>query len=323
MKFITSPLYEVDIGDHPFRMNKFRMIKEAVLREGIATPDDFIEPEPASVEDVALVHDAAYVRGVRDGTLPLEIELRIELPYSKALAQASFVGAGGTIRACREALGFPAAGRSPAGNAQRAGKSSGEKKWNVAYHIGGGFHHAYPDHGEGFCVFNDIGIGIRNMQQEGLIKKAMVIDCDVHQGNGTAVIFQNDTEVFTFSIHQEDNYPMPKEKSDLDIPLWGGDGDEPFLNALRAHVPQILNDHKPELLIYVAGADPYVGDLLGQLNITMRGLEERDRIVLGAAARLKIPTAIVLAGGYAEDPQDLIDIHVQTARVARDPASRV
>lgn len=217
-----------------------------------------------------------------------------ELPISKEIVNLFILAAGGTILACRKAL---------------------ESKWAV--HIGGGFHHAFPSHAEGFCYVNDLAVGIRVVQREGLIRKAAVIDCDLHQGNGTAVIFRDDDAVFTFSIHQRDLYPI-KQQSDVDIHLPDGVSDEEYLDRLRRAIPAILDDFKPELVLYQAGADPYEGDQLGNLKLTLAGLRKRDDYIFTECRQRRIPVAVTLGGGYAYHTEDTVQIHYNTCRVARE-----
>jgi acetoin utilization deacetylase AcuC-like enzyme len=190
-------------------------------------------------------------------------------------------------------------------------------KQGLAVHIGGGFHHAFHDHGEGFCILNDVAVAVEKLKSQGRINKAMIVDCDLHQGNGTAHILAGKDYAFTFSIHQMDIYPSEKTSSSLDVGLWSGDGDAEYLSALRAHFPRLYKELKPEFVFYVAGADPYEKDQLGSLRVTKEGLRERDEIVIGEARRLRIPVAVVLAGGYAVDFEDTVAIHLNTIRVAQ------
>ncbi|UCG43906.1 MAG: histone deacetylase [candidate division WOR-3 bacterium] len=289
MKFVYSDRYELDIGTHVFPTDKYRLVKDHLLATGQLLPEDIVEPPDSRPEDIRLVHTQQYV----DDMLNLRWTPRTvksELPLTWQIVQGYFLHASGTIEACRLGL---------------------EK--GVTMHIGGGFHHAFADHGEGFCYVNDIAVGIRKMMEEGRIKKAAVVDCDLHQGNGTANIFREDPNVFTFSIHQERLYPM-KEDSDLDIGLDDDAGDEVYIEKLRQAVPQILDTHEPEMVIYVAGADPYVNDQLGTLLLTKRGLAIRDRVVIEGCHKRGIPVVPVLAGGYAIDTKDTVDIHANTAR---------
>ncbi len=289
MKFVYSDRYELDIGTHVFPTDKYRLVKDRLLTTGQMGPEDIVEPPESRPEDIRLVHTQQYV----DDMLNLRWTPRTvksELPLTWEIVQGYFLHASGTIVACRLGL-----------------------ETGVAMHIGGGWHHAFADHGEGFCYVNDIAVGIRKMVNEGRIKKAAVVDCDLHQGNGTASIFREDPDVFTFSIHQERLYPM-KENSDLDIGLDDDTGDELYNERLRQAVPQILDTHRPELVVYVAGADPYVNDQLGTLVLTKRGLAIRDRIVIEGCHRREIPVVPVLAGGYAVNTKDTVDIHANTAR---------
>jgi len=289
MKFVYSDRYELDIGTHVFPTDKYRLVKDRLIATGQLRPEDIVEPPESMPEDIRLVHTREYV----DDMLNLRWTPRTvksELPLTWQIVQGYFLHASGTGLACR--LGLDR---------------------GVAMHIGGGFHHAFADHGEGFCYVNDIAVGIRKMIREGRIKKAAVIDCDLHQGNGTADIFRQDPDVFTFSIHQERLYPI-KEDSDLDIGLDDDTGDEVYNEKLRQAVPQVLDSHEPELVVYVAGADPYVNDQLGTLVLTKRGLAIRDRIVIEGCHKRGVPVVPVLAGGYAIDTTDTVDIHANTAR---------
>lgn len=279
MKIIYSPKYNVNIGGHVFPTIKY----DGVYRR-LEHKELIIEPRPATDSEVALVHTREYIHKLKTGTLSTDEIYRLELPYSKELVDASWLCAGGTIMTCRIAL-----------------------EEGCAVHLGGGFHHAFPDHGEGFCVLNDIAIGVKVVG-----KRTLVVDCDLHHGNGTAHIFRNDKNVFTFSIHQENNYPVPKPPSSLDIGLEDGAGDSEYMMHLRTQIPQIIKVFKPELIVYVAGADPYEFDQLGGLKLTMEGLKERDRFIFG----LGIPTAAVLAGGYALNVEDTVQIHYNMVKEA-------
>lgn len=290
---IYTEKYIVDIGAHVFPTVKYKLVYERLLKDADISKDDFIEPRRASDEDLLLAHTQKYIDKLKYGTLtPAEV-LILELPYSKQLVDASYLCAGGTIMSCEFAL---------------------TKK--VGLHLGGGFHHAFSDHGEGFCVLNDIAVGIRRLKKDGLIKKAAVFDCDLHQGNGTASIFSGSKDVFTFSIHQENNYPYPKQHSSLDIGLEDGTGDEEYLNCLKKALPQILKDFKPDLIVHVAGADPFCDDQLGGLDLTVEGLKQRDEYVLNLAKENNTPCAVVLAGGYAYNEEDTATIHYNTIRTA-------
>ncbi len=292
MKIIYSPEYNIDLGGHVFPTVKY----DGVYQRLTAEKDNrlaFIEPVLPDDELLALAHTADYIHKLKTASLSPQELCTLELPYSSELVNASWLCADGTIKACRNALAE-----------------------GCAVHLGGGFHHAFAGHGEGFCVLNDIAIGIRVMQQEEKIEKALVIDCDLHQGNGTAAIFKDDRSVYTFSIHQENNYPIPKQKSTMDIGLADGTGDEEYLLYLRTHLPKIIEEFQPQLMVYVAGADPYEKDQLGGLRLTMAGLEQRDQIVFSNAKKYKVPVAAVLAGGYAVNVEDTITIHYNLVKKA-------
>jgi acetoin utilization deacetylase AcuC-like enzyme len=277
--------YYADIGMHVFPMRKYRLVREEVVRRGIVTDAEIVTPVPATVDQVRRVHDREYVEKLQRGGLSALEEAVLELPYSKQLVAASFLCAGGSIEAASRAL------------------DSG-----LAVHIGGGLHHAFPDHGEGFCVLHDVAIALRELQAGRRIRNAAVIDVDVHQGNGTAAIFRGDNTVFTFSIHEEDNYPAIKPPSDLDIGLESHAGGERYLAALHHNVPRILDRVEPDLVAYVAGADPFEEDQLGRLKLTREDLRARDRLVFDAFA--------TLAGGYARDVNDTVGIHADMVEEA-------
>jgi acetoin utilization deacetylase AcuC-like enzyme len=285
--------YEVDLGPHVYPTAKYRLVLERLLAEGAIAPEQIRRPAPASNAQLLLVHDPLWVRKIAAG-LSREEELVLEVPFSPALRDAAYLCAGGTVLAGRLA-----------------------RERGIAVHLGGGFHHAFADHGEGFCLLNDVAIAIRVLQQEGAIRRAAVIDCDVHQGNGTAAIFDGDPDVFTLSVHQEDNYPTRKPRSDLDIGLEDGAGDEPYLTVLRRHLPEVFEWHHPDLVFYLAGADPYREDQLGGLGLTLEGLWQRDVLVLATAARARSAVAVTLAGGYARRLVDTVQVHCNTVRAAQ------
>lgn len=291
MKFIYSPKYEVDLGEHILPTVKFRLIKDRLIELGVAKGEDFEEPPPAKDEDMLLVHTAAYLDKLRRGTLTPEELTVLDLPFSQEMVEAAWIGVEGTIRAARYAL-----------------------ETGLGVHIGGGGHHAFPDHGAGYCVFNDSAIAIRVLQREGRIVKAMIVDGDVHQGDGTAFIFREDRGVFTCSIHQQDLYPENKQDSDLDIGLPSGTEDERYLEELSRHFLPALEVFRPQLLIYVAGADPYEDDQEGGLRLSFGGLERRDQMIFQEARRKRVPIVVVLAGGYARKTADTVAIHVTTIR---------
>lgn len=296
MKFIYSDNYDLHLGDHVFPSVKYRLTKEKLIEEGVARAEDVIEPEPASDDDVALVHHREYIHKLKTGTLTDEEVLQLEVPYSPELVRAVWLAAGGSILAGRQAL-----------------------EEGVAGNIGGGFHHAFPGHGEGFCVLHDVAIAIRRLQKDGAIARAMTIDCDVHQGNGTAAIFKGDDTVFTLSIHQERNYPYFKPPSSLDINLEDGAEDEEYLAELEKGLDQALAHFQADLVFYVAGADPFREDQLGGLKLSREGLERRDRMVFEKVRN--VPVAVTLAGGYARSLRDTVSIHAATLRVAKEFAA--
>ena len=277
--------YFAEIGLHVFPMKKFRMIRDEIVRRGIVRDDEVLVPTSASLEQVLRVHDREYVEKLVHGRMSALDEALLELPYSPGLVQASFLCAGGSILAAREAL-----------------------KRGAGVNLAGGFHHAFADHGEGFCVFNDAAIAIRDLQAAGEIRRAAVIDVDVHQGNGTAGIFRDDPTVYTFSIHEEDNYPAVKPPSDQDVGLETGADGATYLAALEHWVPRILDRQEPQLVAYIAGADPFEQDQLGRLRLTRDDLRSRDRLVFGACAKRGIPVVAFLAGGYARDVLDTVGI---------------
>jgi acetoin utilization deacetylase AcuC-like enzyme len=294
MRLVYSDQYDLNLGDHVFPSVKYKLTKEKLLRDGIALPEDFVEPTPASDEDVALVHHHEYIRKLQTGKLSYLEILRLEIPYSPELIRAVWLCAGGSILAGQLAL-----------------------LDGVAVNIGGGFHHAFPDHGEGFCVLHDVAIAIRRLQKQKSIQRAMTIDCDVHHGNGTAEIFGADPTVFTLSIHQEKNYPYPKPPSNLDINLEDGAEDEEYLAALEEGLDRSLAEFRPDLIFYLAGADPYREDQLGGLRLSLDGLERRDRMVYQKARSRSIPVAVTLAGGYARRVADTVQIHTNTVNAAK------
>ncbi len=289
MRFVYSDRYQFNVGVHVFPTEKYKMVKERLIAENLAQPSDFFEPPEPVVDDIRLVHTKEYV----DDLLNLRWTsrtVRSELPLTWEIVQGFLTHTAGTILACQFAL-----------------------EDGVAMNIGGGFHHAFPDHGEGFCYINDIAVAIKKLQKDGLVERVAVIDCDLHQGNGTAKIFQDDPRVYTFSIHQEHLYPI-KERSDLDIGLDDETGDEEYNRILTEIVPRIIAEHQPQFVVYVAGADPYYNDQLGSLRLTKRGLALRDRIILENCRRAGLAVCTVLAGGYALDTRDTVEIHVNTAK---------
>jgi acetoin utilization deacetylase AcuC-like enzyme len=324
-KLVYSGDYYLPIGSHVFPADKYRLIHDRLLASGVAEPSDFVAPGPATDQDVLLVHTPLYVQKLKTGTLSAREELELEVPYSPALVRAFWLNAGGSILAADHALHD-----------------------GVGISIGGGFHHAFPDHGEGFCVIHDVAIAIRRMQHDGKIRTAMTVDCDVHQGNGSATIFAGtgkageplpstpdstwnpsrmaETErggsqvedVFTISLHQQNNYPVFKPPSSLDMNLPDETGDGEYLACLGDALSMGLSKFRPDLICYLAGADPYREDQLGGLSLTIEGLKERDALVFRTAKAEGIPVMITLAGGYALKIEDTITIHCNTVIAARE-----
>lgn len=293
MKLIYSDGYDLNLGEHVFPSIKYKLTRDRALAEGLATPADVLEPSPASDAEVLRVHTPDYVRKLKTGTLSPRELAQLEIPWSEQLVRAKWLAAGGSILAARTAL-----------------------QEGAAVNVGGGFHHAFPGHGEGFCAIHDVAVAIRALQAEGLIQTAMTVDLDVHQGNGTAAIFHKDPTVFTFSMHQELNYPFVKPPSGLDVGLADGCGDAEYLQELRDGLKWCFEKMTPDLIFYVAGADPYREDQLGGLALSIEGLLERDRTVFAAARARSIPVAACFAGGYARKLEDTVTIHTNTIRAA-------
>ena len=297
-KLIYHEGYDLHLGAHVFPSQKFRLIAQKLRDDGIASKEDFLRPEPASDADILRVHTKDWVQRLKTGTLTLSEEMRLEVPYSPELVRAFWLAAGGTILAARGAI-----------------------RDGFGCNLGGGFHHACADHGEGFCVLHDVAIAIRRLQKDAVIERAMTVDCDVHHGNGTAEIFAGDGTVFTFSIHQERNYPYPKPPSDLDLHLPDGVTDEEYLAELEHGLDQSLARFQPDMIFYLAGADPYHEDQLGGLKLSLDGLMRRDGLVFEKAKVREIPVVVTLAGGYARRVSDTVLIHTNTIRTAQDFAS--
>src|SRR5437667_4957157 len=298
-KLVYHERYDLNLGPHVFPSQKFRLIYEMLLREGLAKQEDFVRPDPAADEDILPAPTSSSVRKLKAGTLTARDVMKLEVPYSPELVQAVWLTAAGTILAAQSAL--------------RDGFGS---------NLSGGFHHAYPGHGEGFCAIHDVAVAIRKLQADGAVKKVMVVDTDVHHGNGTAAIFRNDPTVFTISIHQENNYPAHKPPSSIDLNMADRADDDEYLSALIPAVKKALDDFKPEILFYVGGADPYCEDQLGGLALTKEGLKQRDRQVFEEARRRRIPVVTTLAGGYARRVEDTVRIHVNTILAAQEVAEK-
>jgi acetoin utilization deacetylase AcuC-like enzyme len=321
-KLVYSDDYYLPIGSHVFPAEKYKHIHDRLLASGTAEPSDFVTPRPATDQDVLLVHTPQYVEKLKTGTLSAREQMELEVPFSPALVKAFWLAAGGSILAADYALGD-----------------------GIAISIGGGFHHAFPDHGEGFCMIHDVAIAIRHMQRDGKIRYAMSVDCDVHQGNGTAAIFaaprtaseplpsvptstltsaktemrsSHTGDVFTISLHQENNYPAWKPPSSIDINLPDEIGDDDYLAWLDNALSSGLRQFDPDLLCYIAGADPYREDQLGGLSLTIDGLKKRDELVFRVAKARGIPVMVTLAGGYARDVEDTVTIHCNTVIAATE-----
>jgi acetoin utilization deacetylase AcuC-like enzyme len=332
-KLIYSDEYYLPIGEHVFPAEKYRRIRDRLIAHGIADANDFLHPTPANDQDILLVHTPDYVHKLKTGTLSPREEMELEVPYSRELVDAFWLAAGGSILAARQAL------------ADR-----------VSVNIGGGFHHAFPDHGEGFCVIHDVAVAIRRLQRDDKIRTAMTVDCDVHQGNGTAAIFAGTRtaggllpsagastldssslgssqrgstrpekirgahagEVFTISLHQHNNYPLWKPPSSIDVDLPDGIGDDDYLAWLDNALSSGLRHLDPDLICYVAGADPYIEDQLGGLSLTIEGLKRRDELMFRVARARDIPVMVTFAGGYAQNVEDTVTIHCNTIIAAKE-----
>jgi acetoin utilization deacetylase AcuC-like enzyme len=326
-KLVYTDAYYLPIGEHVFPAQKYRLIHQQLLHDRIAEPTDFIEPQPATDEDVLLVHTREYVDKLKTGMLSAREELTLEVPFSDELVKAFWLAAGGSILAAERALDD-----------------------GIAFNIGGGFHHAFPDHGEGFCMIHDVGIAVRRMQRDNKIARAMIVDCDVHHGNGTAAIFGEASanagpshvssswsapmfqpakpasvkeahpcgDVFTISLHQENNYPAWKPPSCIDVNLPDRTGDAEYLAWLDNALSSGLRQFEPDLLCYLAGADPYCEDQLGGLNLTIDGLKQRDELVMSVTKARGIPIMVTYAGGYAKRVQDTVRIHCNTVIAAKE-----
>jgi acetoin utilization deacetylase AcuC-like enzyme len=296
-KLVYHNGYDLNLGEHVFPSQKFHLIAETLVRERIAAGGDFLTPDPAADEDMLRVHTAEWVQKLKTGTLSASEIMKLEIPFSREAVEACWLAAGGSILAGQAAL-----------------------RDGFGCNLGGGFHHAYPGHGEGFCAIHDVAVAIRRLQFDGAIQKAMVVDTDVHQGNGTAAIFSEDESVFTLSIHQENNYPAYKPPSDIDLEMADRVEDDEYLGALIPAVEAALDEFQPEILFYVGGADPFCEDQLGGLMLTKKGLKIRDKRVFEEARRRGIPVATALAGGYARQLEDTIRIHVNTIVAAGEVA---
>jgi acetoin utilization deacetylase AcuC-like enzyme len=293
-KLLSHPAFTVDLGPHVFPAQKYRLVRERLLEAGVADHGDIVIPRAAADEDVLRVHTPDYLRKIKSGAFsPAELRA-IEVPWSRGLVEGLWLAAGAAIEAGRRA-----------------------RQDGCAVVLGGGFHHAFPDHGEGFCLVHDVAVATAALRASGELARVAVVDLDVHQGNGTAVMFARDGDAFTVSLHQESIYPEVKPPSSVDVGLPDGTGDEDYLAALGAPLARALA-FGPDLLWYLAGADPYEHDLLGGLALTREGLRERDRRVFAAARAAGVPVAVTLAGGYATSPADTVSIHAGTVAAAAE-----
>jgi len=290
----SSARYAIPLPQgHRFPIAKYSLLRDRVLAEGLVRPEHLHEPDRAAVEDLRLVHTADYVERLTSGRLSAAEQRRIGFPWSEHLVERSYRAVGGTVAAARAALDR-----------------------GVAMNLAGGTHHAFPDHGEGFCVFNDVAVAVRALQRDGRVRRAAIVDLDVHQGNGTHAVFAGDEAVFTFSMHGGKNYPFHKVPGTLDLELADGAGDDEYLTLLAGALPGVLASARPDLVVYLAGADPHAGDALGRLRLTHAGLARRDAIVLELCREIGVPVAITIAGGYGRDIADTVQAHVNTVRIA-------
>ncbi len=294
MQAFTSARYTVPLGHHSYPMDKYRLVPARLLAEEILAADEIVEPEPATLGDILRVHTADYVYAFCQGTLERKAMLRLGLPWSPALVQRAFAVIGGTLGAARAAF-----------------------RDGVGVNLAGGTHHAFADHGEGYCIFHDMVICLRRLRHEGRAQRFLIIDLDAHQGNGTAALCQADPDVFTFSMHGANNYPAHKEHSSWDIELPDGTRDEEYLDLLASALAQILERFKPEVIFYQAGVDVLAGDRFGKLALTMNGVGERDRLVCAFARQVGLPLIVTFGGGYARDINVIVDTHCQTVQMAK------
>ncbi len=293
-KLFYSPHYYAEIGEnHVFPIKKFELVRDILLSEGTIKEEEIIEPLPAKIDDLRLVHTEDYLTRLINGTLDKKEIRRLGIPWSESLVRRTFLAVSGTINASFHALEI-----------------------GISSNLAGGTHHSFPDRGEGFCVLNDVAIAIRVLQRENLAKKILIVDCDVHQGNGTAFIFRDEEEIFTFSMHGEKNYPLFKEKSNLDIELRDGTADAEYLETLGEALPRIFM-HDPDIVFYLGGADPFENDKLGRLGLTIEGLTKRDEMVLEYAKQREVPIVTTMSGGYAKDINDTVEIHSNTIRAVK------
>ncbi|MCZ8203187.1 histone deacetylase [Gemmatimonas sp.] len=291
----SSSRYAIELPEgHRFPMAKYALLREGVLREGLVPPERLHDPAPAALDDLLRVHTPQYVDHIRHGTLPYAEQRRIGLPWSEAFVERAFRVVQGTIEATESAL-----------------------RHGVAMNLAGGTHHAFPDRGEGFCTFNDVAVAVRRLQAMGMVRRVAIVDLDVHQGNGTHGCFAGDSDVYTFSMHGAKNFPFHKVPGTRDVELADGTGDDEYLDLLQRHLPEVLRAARPDLVVYLSGADPHEGDRLGRLRLTFDGLMSRDRYVIGSCREVGIPVCTTMSGGYGRDVHDTVAVHLNTVRVLR------
>ena len=299
MLAFTSARYTVPLGNHSYPMEKYRLVPERLLADGVLTDDELVEPEPISLDDVLRVHTSAYVQTFLDGTLDRRALLRLGLPWSSALVRRVLAVVGGTLGAADAAL-----------------------RDGAAVNLAGGTHHAFADHGEGYCVFNDLVIALRRLRADGRIDRVLIIDLDVHQGNGTAALCRSDEATFTFSMHGANNYPARKEQSSWDVDLPDGTTDEAYVSRLADILPTLIERARPDLVMYQAGVDVLAGDRFGKLGLSLAGVEERDRLVCACAMQAGLPLVVTLGGGYARAIDRIVEAHCRTVATLRRFACR-
>ena len=314
VKVVYSSRYQIDLGLHVFPTRKYALVHARLLESDVLQPADILEPLPAGWDDLALIHTAEYLSAIRAGRLSPGDAALLELPWSAEMVEGFRLMVGGTVHAALLACGLSQSGVAPDAGPDRPAGPTPRASSAIACHIGGGLHHAFPNHGEGFCPFNDVAVAARVLQRRGL-ERVAVIDLDVHHGNGTAFIFESDPRVFTFSMHQQHNYPMFKPRGSLDVGLPDGAHDATFMHELARALPAVMA-HAPQCVFYLAGADPYEDDQLGGLRLTKAGLRRRDRLVIDTVRRVGVPLVVVLAGGYARRVEDTVAIHVATIEEA-------
>ncbi|MBX9856234.1 MAG: histone deacetylase [Gemmatimonadaceae bacterium] len=291
----SSSRYAIELPEgHRFPMAKYALLREAVLREGLVSAETLHDPPRAAREEVLRVHTPEYVAHVEAGTLPYAEQRRIGLPWSPGFVERAFRVVQGTLEAAECAL-----------------------REGVAMNLAGGTHHAFPDRGEGFCTFNDVAIAVRRLQALGRVRRVAIVDLDVHQGNGTHACFADDPTVYTFSMHGAKNFPFHKVSGTRDVELEDGTGDDTYLGLLREHLPEVLRASRPDLVVYLSGADPHEGDRLGRLALTFEGLMARDAYVVGSCREVGIPVVATMSGGYGRNVHDTVAVHVNTVRVLR------